>query len=151
MKNVEVLLRNHIDGLGRCGDVVRVAPGYARNFLLPYNHAIPATDDNKKHIARRVARFAAEEAAHAAEVAATVEQLSKLVVSTSGKADESGHLYGSVNAATVAQLCAAEGRGVDEKSVRLETPIKKIGEHKVRVHVHGDEFAEITVLVGAEA
>ena len=68
------------------------------------------------------------------------------------KADEGGHLYGSVNAATVAELCAATGSAVEEKDVRLDGgPLKVVGEHKVRIHVHGDHYAEITVVVEAEA
>ena len=75
MKDMEVVLREHVRHLGRCGDVVRVAPGYARNFLLPRGLASPATEDNKRQIARRVARLALEEAEKAEEVAVAVALL----------------------------------------------------------------------------
>lgn len=150
MKNMEVLLREHVKDLGRCGDVVRVAPGYARNYLLPRRLAVPATEDNRRQIARRAVRMAAEDAARAEEVAVAVAALSRLTVRTVEKADEHGHLYGSVSAAKVAELCRAAGASIDEKRVRLEAPIKTVGEHTVHVHVHGEDHAEITVVVAAE-
>ena len=150
-KQIEVLLREHVENLGRCGDVVSVAPGYARNLLMPRRLAIPATEENRKQLARRAARLALEEAARLGEIKEVVETLSQLTVTTAQKADEAGHLYGSVNAAAVAALCAAASASVEEKDVRLDSgPLNAVGEHKVRVHVHGDHFAEITVIVEAE-
>ena len=148
-KTQEVLLREPVPGLGRCGDVVKVRAGYARNFLLPQRLAIAATEDNKRQIARRAARYAAEEAELMAKIEADVASLSALVVTTQEKADEGGHLYGSVNAASVAALITAAGTEIDERQVRLEHAIKAVGEHKVEVHVHGDQKAEVTVVVEA--
>lgn len=148
-KTQEVLLREPVAGLGRCGDVVKVRSGYARNFLLPQRLAIAATEDNKRQISRRAARYAAEEAEMLAKVEATVVALSELVVKTQEKADEGGHLYGSVNAIAVAALVTAAGHEIEERQVRLEHPLKAVGEHKVEVHVHGDQKAEITVVVEA--
>ena len=150
MRAMEVLLREHVRNLGRCGDVVRVAPGYARNFLLPRRLAIPATEDNKRQIARRAARLAAEEAEREEEIAAAVAALSELTLTITEKADAQGHLYGSVNASAVAELCKASGRDIDDKRIHLDAPIKAVGEHKVSVHVHGESYAEITVVVEAE-
>lgn len=149
-KNVEVLLREHVRDLGRCGDVVHVAPGYARNYLLPRRLAVPATDDNRRAMARRATRLAADEAERAQEIKSAVERLSELTVTTAERADEAGHLYGSVNAASVAELCRAVGTDIDDKRVHLALPIKTLGEHKVQVHVHGEHYAEITVVVQAE-
>jgi len=148
---MEVLLREHVANLGRCGDVVRVAPGYARNYLLPRRLAVTATEDNKKQMVRRAARLEVEEAQQAASIAGRVAQLSTLRVETSQKADEQGHLYGSVSAALVAELCTKAGTPTSEKDVRLAAPIKSVGEHKVLLHVHGDAHAEITVVVSASA
>ncbi len=150
MKDMEVLLREHVRHLGRCGDVVRVAPGYARNFLLPRGLAAPATEDNKRQIARRAARLAAEEAEKAEEIAVAVAALAELTVTVSERADENGKLYGSVHASTIAELCVAAGTNIDVKRFHLESPIKMVGEHKVAVHVHGESYAEITVMVMAE-
>ncbi|MAE29451.1 MAG: 50S ribosomal protein L9 [Planctomycetota bacterium] len=151
MKNVEVLLRDYVENLGRCGDVVKVASGYARNYLLPTKLAVPATDDNKKLMERRRARLDAEEAAHLAEIEARVAALSAIAVRTVENVDENGHLYGSVNAATICALAAESGYELDEKHVRLpEGPIRQAGEHSVRLHVHGEHFAEISVTVVGE-
>lgn len=150
MKNMEVLLREHVDGLGRCGEVVRVAPGYARNYLLPKRYAVPATEDNKRQVARRATRLVAEDAARSAEIGQVVASLSQLSLEVRQKADEHGHLYGSVSAALVAELCTAAGFTVAEKDVRLEAPIKTVGEHQVQIHVHGEHHAEVRVLVAPE-
>ncbi len=149
MKNMEVLLREHVEGLGRCGEVVRVAPGYARNYLLPKRYAVPATEDNKRQVARRATRLAIEDAARTAELEQVVATLSQLSVDIRQKADENGHLYGSVSAALVAELCTAAGFPVGEKAVHLEAPIKAVGEHRVQVHVHGEHYAEVRVVVVA--
>ena len=150
MRNVEVLLRENITDLGRCGDVVKVRAGYARNYLLPRKLAVAASEDNKRLMLRRRARLDIEEAAHNKEVDARVLALGALALSTAQKADENGHLYGSVNAAAVAELLRAAGFDLDEGDVRLEAPIKMLGTFPVRVHVHGDRFAEVTVEVRAE-
>jgi len=148
---VEVLLREHVSNLGRCGDVVQVAPGYARNYLLPRKLAIQATDDNKRAMLRRRARLDADEARKAKETLARVETLSGVVLKTSGRADDSGHLFGSVNAARISELLLQAGHAVVADDVRLETPLKSVGSHVVRIHVHGDTFAEVRIEVEAEA
>jgi large subunit ribosomal protein L9 len=150
MKTMEVLLREHIDPLGRCGDVVTVKSGYARNYLLPNRLAIHATADNKKAMERRRLRLDAEEAEHMAEIETRVLVLSGTKLTTIQKCDDHGHLYGSVNAAAVVELLNAQNRNVDEKDVRIDTAIKAIGEHVVRVHVHGERYADIPIDVQPE-
>ena len=150
MKNVEVLLRENVADLGRCGDVVTVRPGYARNYLLPMKLAVPATDDNKRLMVRRRAQLDAEEAARNQELDARVTALAALQLATVQKADENGHLYGSVNAAVVAQLLHDAGFALDEHDVRLEGPIKTVGTHSVRVHLHAERYADVSVEVRAE-
>jgi large subunit ribosomal protein L9 len=148
---VEVLLRENLKNLGRCGDVVDVAPGYARNYLLPRKLAIQANEENKRAMLRRRGRLDAEEAERTKQTLARVEALVGVVLKTSGRADEGGHLYGSVNAAQIAALLSAAGHAVAEKDVRLEAPLKTVGTHSVRVHVHAETFAEVRVEVEAEA
>lgn len=150
-RKVEVLLRDNVKDLGRCGDVVRVAPGYARNFLLPRRIAVAANDDNKRGMVRRRAKLDIEETARNAEIDARIAALAGIRVTTRSKADENGHLYGSVNAAGILVLLEMQGHKFAEKDVRLESPIKTVGVHKVKVHVFGERFAEIEVLVEAEA
>jgi large subunit ribosomal protein L9 len=150
MANIEVLLREHVQHLGRCGDVVKVRPGYARNYLFPNRLAAEATSENKRLMARKRGRLDQEEAVFNAEVDARVSALQGLVLTCAMKADESGHLFGSVNAATIVELLREQGRTHDEKDVRLDAPIKTVCSHPVKVHVHGERFAEVTVNVNAQ-
>jgi large subunit ribosomal protein L9 len=149
-RNVEVLLREHVKDLGRCGDVVKVSPGYARNFLLPRQIAMQATDDNKKAMAKRRVVLDAVEAKRTAEFEALVASLNGIQLQTSAKADDQGHLFGSVSAAQIVELLQKMGHTFEEKAVRLDTPIKTVGTHPVKLHVHGDLHAEILVVVAAE-
>src|SRR5438034_1366130 len=150
-QKIEVLLRDNVKDLGRCGDIVRVAPGYARNFLLPRRMAVAATEDNKKAMVRRRALLEVEDAQREAEVVARVASLNGIMVATKVRADEHGHLYGSVNASQIATMLEKAGHRYDEKAVRLDNPIKEVGTHPVKIHVLGDHFAEVKVVVEAEA
>ncbi len=150
MKNVKVLLRENVHDLGTIGEVVEVAPGYARNYLIPRRFAVEATAANIKALERRREQAMAEIAAHEAEISAKVEALAQVKLSTKEKADETGSLYGSVNAATIARMMTDAGYPTDEKHVRLEEPIKAVGSYEVPIHVHGDRFAGIQLLVEAE-
>lgn len=150
-KNIEVLLRDHVDALGECGDVVRVRAGFARNYLLPCGLATEATPENKALMARRRKKLDAAAAIKNAEMDAFIAKLSGVTVEKSEKADAQGHLFGSVNAATVVALLSAAGFTVEEKNVRLEAPLKTVGEHLVKIHVHRDRTAEVKVVVKAEA
>lgn len=151
MRNVEILLREHVDNLGRCGDVVRVRPGYARNFLFPRNLAVVATADNKRLMVRRRARLDVEEAQRNQELEARISALATVALRTTQKADEHGRLYGSVNAAAIVDLLRIAGFEFEEADVRLEAPIKQVGSHKIRVHIHGERFAEIGLEVSSGA
>jgi large subunit ribosomal protein L9 len=148
---VEVLLRENMKNLGKCGEVVRVAPGYARNYLLPNRLATQATAENVKAMAKRRLVLDAEEAKQTAELVAKVQALSAVTLSTKMKADESGHLYGSLHAALIVQLLAAQGWPVEEKAVKLDAPIKTLGTHKVKIHVHAEHEAEVAITIEPEA
>ncbi|MBL8859188.1 MAG: 50S ribosomal protein L9 [Planctomycetes bacterium] len=147
---VEVLLRENIKDVGRCGDVVKVTAGYARNYLLPRKLAITANDENKKAMMRRRAILDVEEAQRTAEIQARVATLDGIMVATKVKADENGHLYGSVNAGTIVELLERTGHKYEEKAIRLDAPIKTVGTHAVKIHVQGDHYAEVKVVVEAE-
>ena len=150
MKSLKILLRENVSNLGLIGDVVNVAPGYARNYLIPNRIAVEATPDNVKVMERRRKRYDAEMLAREADINARVEALGRLKLTTKEKADESGSLYGSVGAAKIAQLLTDAGHETTEKAVRLDEPIKTVGTHEVPVHVHGDHYAGIQVVVTAE-
>ena len=150
MKNVKVLLRETVKDLGVIGEIVEVAPGFARNYLLPRRIAVEATVDNVKSLERHRERYEAELAAHEAEIGKKVALIGNIKLATKEKADETGSLYGSVNAATVARLMTEAGYPLDEKQVRLEEPIKALGTHEVSIHVHGDHYAGVQVTVEGE-
>lgn len=150
-KNVELLLRENVKHLGKCGDIVKVSPGYARNFLVPRKIAIDATEDNKKAMLRRRAVLDAEEAQRNAEIDRIVALVQGLELRTSARADDHGHLFGSVNAAAIVTLLAEKGHTFEEKAVRLDTPIKEVGTFPVKIHVQGERFADVTVIVEKSA
>ena len=149
MRNVQVLLRENVDDLGIIGDVVQVAPGYARNYLLPRKIAIAATPENVKMMERRRQRYLASVEAQAAEIEERIAALGRIRLVTSEKADETGTLYGSVSSQSVVELLTAQGFEVDERSIRLEEPIKSVGEHEVPVHIHGEHYASVQLVVEA--
>lgn len=149
--HIEVLLRENIDTLGRCGDAVRVRPGYARNYLFPNRFAIEASEENKRLMARRRSKLEVVEAERNAEIDERVAKLQGVAITTTMKADESGRLFGSVSGTAIAELLARAGHVVDERDVRLEVPIKSTGAHAIRVHVFAERFAEITLTVNAES
>ena len=148
---IEVILKEHVEHLGRRGEVVKVAPGYARNYLLPRKLAVVANADNTRLMARRRTRLDAEEAQRTQELEVRVAALATVALRTSQKADEHGRLYGSVNAGAIVDLLRIAGFEFEEADVRLETPIKEVGSHTIRVHVHGERFAEIGLEVSAQA
>jgi len=151
MKTVELLLREPVTDLGRPGDVVKVAAGYARNYLLPRRIAIEATEENKRMMVKRRAIFDAQEAAKAEEVAMAVAKLSELMLRTKQRCDEQGHLYGSVNTAHIVDLLTGAGYVFEEKAIRIGAPIKTVGAHVFQVHVHGESYAEVRIEVAPDS
>jgi large subunit ribosomal protein L9 len=144
---IEVILREDVDQLGRAGSVVRVKPGYARNFLLPRGLAYEATEGNKKRIAAegkaREARRA-EDRARAGDLAAKLEALS---ITIEAKAGDGERLFGSVTSQDIAAALERAGQPVDKRRIELEHPIKTLGEHQVAVRVHPDVPARVRVTV----
>ena len=135
---MDVLLKKSIEKLGRIGDVVDVRSGYARNFLLPTGRAVLVNKANLESIDRdRAAALAEEETRIQSyrELADTVRQTS---ITVEGKANEEGHLFGSVTAAQISAALREKGVPIDEKMIRLDTPLKEIGVFDVAVHLHTD-------------
>lgn len=151
MKNIHVLLRENVQPLGGIGEVVRVRPGYARNYLFPRKLAVEATPENVRLMERKRVRVEAEDKAREAEISARIEALGKITLSVIEKADSSGTLYGSVGAAVIVRLLAKAGVQADEKDIRLEEPIKSVGTHEIPIHVYGEHYAGIQIVVEAEA
>ena len=150
MRDVEVLLQQSVKNLGLVGDVVKVRSGYARNYLFPKRMGVIATEDAKRQIARRASKVRAAEEQRLKEISELVEKLEAIEIHRVMKADPNGNLYGSVNAATITELAREQGATFNEKDVKLDAPIKVVGEHKVKVHVRDDEYGELVVNVEAE-
>src|SRR5262245_30879751 len=110
---MEVILREHVDNLGRPGDVVKVADGYARNYLLPRKLALPATEGNRKQIERDRAKYEAREADEKRQAASVAERMANVEVVIARKVGETDALYGSVTAADIAEALAAQGFEID--------------------------------------
>lgn len=147
---MEVILRDHVDNLGRRGEIVKVADGYARNYLLPRKLALLATEGNKKVIERERAKFDAKEAEERKVVEAQAERLSTVEVVIARRVGDTEALYGSVTSSDIAEALAAKGFDVDRRTLQLADPIKKIGEVDVPVRLHRDVTATIKVKVVAE-
>jgi large subunit ribosomal protein L9 len=147
---MEVILREHVDNVGRRGEIVKVADGFARNYLLPRNLALPVTPGNLKHIERERARFDVREAEERSGAEAIAARLAGLEVVISRKVGETEVLYGSVTAADIAESLAARKVDIDKRKIQLHDPIKRLGEYDVPVKLHRDVVTPIKVKVVAE-
>jgi large subunit ribosomal protein L9 len=147
---MEVILREHVENLGRRGEVVKVADGYARNYLLPRKLALLATEGNKKQIERERAKLDVKEAEERRGVDAVAERLAGVEVVIARKVGETDALYGSVTAADIVEALAAKGFDVDKRKIHLADPLKKIGEVKVPVKLHREVTVSVTVNVVPE-
>ncbi len=147
---MEVILREDIKTLGKAGELVKVKPGYARNFLLPKGLAYEATEGNRKRILAESKARAAKAAEEAGEARALAAKLSSVSLNLSRKAGEGDRLFGSITAQDLAEALAAQGHSVDKRRIELEHPIKTIGQHTVSIRLHPDVTADIRVMVAAE-
>ncbi len=147
---MEVILREDIKTLGKAGELVKVKPGYARNFLLPKGLAYEATEGNRKRILAESKARAAKAAEEAGEARALASKLSGVTLKLSRKAGEGDRLFGSITAQDLADALASQGHAVDKRRIELEHPIKTIGEHTVSIRLHPDVTADIRVMVAAE-
>jgi large subunit ribosomal protein L9 len=147
---MEVILREHVDNLGRRGEIVKVADGYARNYLLPRKLALLATEGNKKQIERERAKFDAKEADEQRTAQAIADRMANVEVTISRKVGETEALYGSVTTADVAEALAAKGFEIDRRKLQLAEPIKKLGEYEVPLKLHRDVTTTVKVKVVAE-
>lgn len=148
--NVEVILREDVEHLGKAGALVKVKPGYARNFLLPRGLAYEATEGNKR-------RIVAEQKAQATRVAREREDATGLAARLAGvsltlraKAGEGDRLFGSVTSQDLAARLADLGFAVDKRKIELEHAIKELGTHMVSIRLHPEVRAEIKVVVEPE-
>ena len=147
---MEVILREHVDNLGRRGDVVKVAAGYARNYLLPRKLALPVTQASRRQIEREREKAEARDAEELAAANALAERMAALDISIARRVGENNTMYGSVTSADIAQALSARGFEVEKRKIHLPDAIKSLGEHTVPVKVHRDVSADVKVKVVAE-
>jgi large subunit ribosomal protein L9 len=147
---MEVILREDIETLGKAGELVKVKPGYARNYLLPKGLAYEATEGNRKRILAESKARAARAEQETGEARALAAKLSGVSLTLKRKAGEGDRLFGSITAQDLADALAAQGHAVDKRRIELEHPIKTVGQHGVQVRLHQDVTAEIRVTVVAE-
>jgi large subunit ribosomal protein L9 len=142
---IELILMQRVANLGQMGEVVKVRPGYARNFLLPQGKAIRASKANLERFARERAQLEAQNLKRREEAERVAERVAGLSVVLIRSAGEGGSLYGSVSARDIADACKASGLTVDRQQVLLEHPIKSLGLTTVRVELHPEVHIPVTV------
>ena len=147
---MEVILREHVDNLGRRGDVVKVASGYARNYLLPRKLALAVNEANKRQIERERKNAEVRELEEKTQAEAFAARLAEAEISIARRVGEHDALYGSVTSADIAAALAAKGFEIDKRKISLAEPIKALGEVTVPVKIHRDVTAQVKVSVIAE-
>jgi large subunit ribosomal protein L9 len=145
-----VILREDVDKLGRRGEVVKVAEGYGRNFLLPRGLAVPVTTANQAMIERERKAHEARMAKEKAEWQSVADRINSIRFVAPRKVGENDVLYGSVTAGDIAEFLKNKGVEIDKRKVQLDEAIKKLGDHEVKIKLHPEVTATIKVLVSKE-
>jgi large subunit ribosomal protein L9 len=148
---MEVILKEDVANLGHRGDVVKVADGYGRNFLLPRKLALQATQANKAVIEQMKAAATRRSAAEKTQAEELVAKLQTVALSFTRKSAENGHLFGSVTSADIASDLEAKGFDVDRRKIQLSEPLKGVGDYTVAIKLHREVTAHIKVQVAAES
>ena len=147
---MEVILREDVEKLGNRGQVVKVAPGYARNFLLPKRLAVAATDANKKIVEQERQAALRRDAKEAADASDLGKMLQAVSISIAQKAGENDQLFGSVTAKDIAEALEKQGYTIDRRKIHLNEPIKTLGEFKIPVRLHRDVTVDVALNVVRE-
>jgi large subunit ribosomal protein L9 len=147
---MEIILQEDIEKLGTRGQVVEVAEGYARNFILPRKLGIEATAGNMKRLEKMRASFAKKEASEKGEAQTLAELLAAVSLELTRKAGESDQLFGSVTSADISEALAAKGFHIDKKKITLADPIKLVGEYEIPVKLHREVIVNVKLAVKKE-
>jgi large subunit ribosomal protein L9 len=148
---MEVILREDVEKLGTRGQLVKVAPGYARNFLLPKRLAVAATESNKKIVEQERQGHLRKEAKLVSDASELGKMMAGVSVTIKQKAGENDQLFGSVTSKDIADALEQQGYTIERRKIALEEPIKTLGEFKVTLRLHKEVPAEITVHVVKDA
>jgi large subunit ribosomal protein L9 len=144
---MEVILREHVEHLGVRGDVVKVTPGYARNYLLPRKLALAVTENNKRQIEREKKLAEARDMEEKSAAEGVAARMGALDIEIARRTGENDALYGSVTSADIAQALKDKGFEVDKRKVQLPEPIKALGERTIAVKIHREVTAHVKVRV----
>ena len=147
---MEVILREHVDNLGRRGDVVKVAEGYARNYLLPRKLALAVTEANRRQIEREQKIAEVREAKEKGDAEALAARLTQVEIEIARRVGDNETLYGSVTSADIAHALQTKGFEIDKRKIQLPEPLKALGEVHVPVKIHREVTAQVLVKVVAE-
>ncbi len=147
---VEVILRRHVDSLGRCGEIVKVADGYARNYLLPLKIALPVTEASRRQIERERTTADVREAEEKQAAEALARRLGDVECVIARMVGEADVLYGSVTNADISDSLAAKDLAVEKRRILLPEPVKHLGEFVVPIRLHPDVTAQVKVRVVKE-
>ena len=147
---MEVILREHVDNLGRRGDIVKVAEGYARNYLLPRKLALAVNDANKRQIERERKVAEAREAEERSQADAVAQRITQLEIEIARRVGENETLYGSVTSADIAHALESKGFEIEKRKIQLSEPLKALGETTVPIKIHRDVTAHLRVKVVPE-
>jgi large subunit ribosomal protein L9 len=150
MPLMELLLKEDVDNLGARGDLVKVKPGYGRNYLLPRGLAIQATPGNKKQIELQRKTILKKEAAEHDTATQQADLLKEVTLEFARKVGEHGILYGSVTSMDIAEALAAKGYEIDRRRVLLKEPIKEPGEFEAPIKLHREVTTNVKVVVKSE-
>jgi large subunit ribosomal protein L9 len=148
---MEVILREHVDNLGRRGDIVKVAEGYARNYLLPRKLALMVNEGSKRQIERERKNAEARELEEKTQAEAYAARLAELEVAIPRRVGENDTLYGSVTSVDIANALAAKGFEVDRRKIVLADPLKALGQVTVPIKIHRDVTAQVKISVVPES
>jgi large subunit ribosomal protein L9 len=145
--SIEVILKEHVEHLGQRGEIVKVADGYARNYLFPRKLALAVTGENKKQIERERAKAEAREADELRIAQALANRLENVELAIARRVGEADTLYGSVTSADIAEALAARELTIDRRRIHLPEPLKTLGDHTVPVKLHRDLTANVKLKI----
>ncbi|MHB8526916.1 MAG: 50S ribosomal protein L9 [Candidatus Acidiferrales bacterium] len=148
---MEIILQEDVEKLGNRGEIVTVAEGYARNYLLPHKLAIAASASNMRRLEKMRAAFSMKEATEREGAQKQADLLSTVALKLSRKAGDNDQLFGSVTSTDIADALAAQGHTIDKRKIQLNEPIKLVGEYPISIKLYRDVIATVNLTVEREA
>lgn len=146
-RQVELMLAEDVASLGKQGDIVKVKPGYARNYLLPLGYATVATEENKRRVLHHQTKLAEIQKQRVQALSQLADRVAKYSVTLEANANEEGHLYGSIVAVDISKALVTAGYAIEPDHIKLEGPLKELGMYTVKIQLHNDIKTEVKVWV----